>query len=729
MTQIGVFALEVVLLTALSTLAVARLRSVRYRVIIWQAALVTTVLLGVAELSGASRSLFFGGPIKDGGGDDPNTPRLRADFVSNVRSRLATSAGTELEPVAKLQSTGAITPISPPAAEDPDPDKASGFISSPLTDSANTYGGLGLAIWFAGTLLLLMRVLGVRLVLWFVFGRRPVVSDPELITKISRVSAALGLKRKVRLVVSTQLAAPIVFGIVRPTVVVPRDFPERPEMHEVILAHELAHVLAGDPGWHLLADLVSALLWWHPASWWIRRRLLVESETAADEASVVVREGPKRLAECLVSLGRLVSAKRAPLAMGMTGFRSHLGRRVERLLGLPDTTWVRPSRRSGWLMRAAGPVLLGGVAVLGTAQLSPLENQLENPMTTMKTCWSRSLAAVTMLVTLNATAAEPPTHEAQPVGTPAATPTAESAHRPARSPQPRAGGGNAGFDRILAERYGLVGMARNPDIPGPTQLETKLEAIRFDEVEFDGLPLSEVLKILAERARREDPEEKGVNFLINPNPPPTPLGVDPTTGQPIAMPMEHFEVENVSIRFNLALHHVRLRDVLDAIVKVASQPITYTVEEYAVVFSSATPEPGNTPLGGMGMMGGYGSGVMTGLGGYASGTPLMVSTFRIEKEALITGLGNAFDVNLRHEDSKEPAPLWEPRQVQDALKQLLVRLGIEMEVAGKSVFYNQLNGVLMVRATAEDLDVVRAAVETLGGESGSSGASTTRAGR
>ncbi len=33
----------------------------------------------------------------------------------------------------------------------------------------------------------------------------------------------------------------------------------------------------------------------------------------------------------------------------------------------------------------------------------------------------------------------------------------------------------------------------------------------------------------------------------------------------------------------------------------------------------------------------------------------------------------------------------------------------------KTVFYNELTGVLMVRATAGDLEVVGAAIDTLGG--------------
>lgn len=45
---------------------------------------------------------------------------------------------------------------------------------------------------------------------------------------------------------------------------------------------------------------------------------------------------------------------------------------------------------------------------------------------------------------------------------------------------------------------------------------------------------------------------------------------------------------------------------------------------------------------------------------------------------------------------------------------LLSQLGITLG-GNKSLFYNELTGVVMVRATEEDLQVVRAAMETLGG--------------
>jgi len=64
---------------------------------------------------------------------------------------------------------------------------------------------------------------------------------------------------------------------------------------------------------------------------------------------------------------------------------------------------------------------------------------------------------------------------------------------------------------------------------------------------------------------------------------------------------------------------------------------------------------------------------------------------------------------------KAPGEPGEEGQIQLALRRLLTHLGVNMDVAGKALFYNDLTDIVMVRATLEDLEIVGAAIETLGG--------------
>ncbi len=156
--------------------------------------------------------------------------------------------------------------------------------------------------------------------------------------------------------------------------------------------------------------------------------------------------------------------------------------------------------------------------------------------------------------------------------------------------------------------------------PGRDVIDNKLNRIRLDNVSYDGLPLSEVIRQLSEQVRLRDPEKKGINFLINPNPdtsealalstptaagggggvPGAPAGlagfVNPATGLPgaageaaaTAAGSEITPVDQVVIKLNLT--DVRLADVLDAIVMVADHPIKYSILDYGIVFSSKGAE-------------------------------------------------------------------------------------------------------------------------------------------
>jgi len=160
------------------------------------------------------------------------------------------------------------------------------------------------------------------------------------------------------------------------------------------------------------------------------------------------------------------------------------------------------------------------------------------------------------------------------------------------------------FPTILALALPLALLARatNEAPPPPAAgsgrqaIINKLERIRLDAVSYDGLPLGEVVLNLRDQAKKLDPEKKGINFLMNPNPPASSapvfapmLGPD---GNPLpAPPAEHVDLNTVSVGIKPPLTDVRLVDVLDAVVKVADYPIKYTVEDYGVVFSPRGAEP------------------------------------------------------------------------------------------------------------------------------------------
>ncbi|HKS35985.1 MAG TPA: hypothetical protein VJW76_02260, partial [Verrucomicrobiae bacterium] len=263
------------------------------------------------------------------------------------------------------------------------------------------------------------------------------------------------------------------------------------------------------------------------------------------------------------------------------------------------------------------------------------------------------------------------------------------------------------YDQLMRQRYGLATGKKEK-----SRVESRLEAIVLDEVMFDALPLPQVLQFLSDESRKRDPEKKGLNFLINPNnlSVAQATAIDPTTGAPVPLPApEPIDMNSVIVRFNLPLRDVRLKDVLDAVVKVADKPLEYSVEEYGVVFSANSESPG---------------GSIPAQPPFGASMPLEVRTFRVETNMFLAGLENAFGIKLEEITPTRPSTEkgWKSREVQSALRKLLTQLSINMDVPGKSVFYNDLTGIVMVRATREDLEIVRAAIETLGGTGGETAA-------
>ncbi len=223
--------------------------------------------------------------------------------------------------------------------------------------------------WLGGMVILAVRGFAARAHL--AWRCRPSIEHApprrETLDHVAELRARLGLG-SLRQLAWPDLRGPIVFGIWRPTLVVPKDFEDRfsREQRRSILAHELSHLAAGDPAWLAVASGMTTLLWWNPLAWWTARELRRSSESAADEASQLFPGGRLALAESLVILGRelLSPMERTRLGAAGSGPTSELGRRVRALLGPESTGPVRRGRERLMLMI--------GVVMVGTVLLVPI---------------------------------------------------------------------------------------------------------------------------------------------------------------------------------------------------------------------------------------------------------------------------------------------------------------------------------------------------------------------
>ncbi len=149
------------------------------------------------------------------------------------------------------------------------------------------------------------------------------------------LSAALGVRRRVRFLESRREAGPFQAGFLKPVILMPASLlTQLPVAQlEAIVAHELAHVVRHDYLVNLLQTLVETVLFYHPAVWWVSRTVRLEREVCCDQRAAEVVGGERPYAEALLNLEELAMG-RFTLANGANG--GDLRRRILRLLGQPD---------------------------------------------------------------------------------------------------------------------------------------------------------------------------------------------------------------------------------------------------------------------------------------------------------------------------------------------------------------------------------------------------------
>jgi beta-lactamase regulating signal transducer with metallopeptidase domain len=532
-------AVEAACVVAIAWLLDRMIRPAFWRRALWQSAAVCLLLLTASELSGFGRGLagyFFG------------HARPEPKFV--LQANLVAAA--PLPPSTAPAFTPAPLPLQPPAVKA----KVAGPVWWP---------GL---LWLGGALVILGRVAVAQILIISLRRRRPDPARSDLHDRADAILQRLAARRRIRVLQSPGLNGPLAFGILRPSVGLPADFAAKFSRAEqdAMLAHELAHLAAHDPLWYLLADVCSAALWWQPLAWWARRRLHRASELAADEAATIFPDGPAALAGCLVTLGKQMTQRPAGSWMGVEGggFRSNLAERVQRLLHLAH---VAPRPSYGWRPRAArlGAILAISAAALGLAGCLQSRDAVKQPtlQANLSQSWDASPASTVW-------------HSALPARKPVPSVPIPITALPARF--------DAGVVDAAQPASPPVPIADAPADPadagnGRDTIVRKLQGIKLREVPdgFEqGLPLSEVLKILTRLSLTNDADHSGVNFLFNPRVGGNPAGegVDPAT---------------ITVRITPPLKNANLLQLLDTIRLMADHPLDFTVSDYAVWFFVEPP--------------------------------------------------------------------------------------------------------------------------------------------
>lgn len=191
--------------------------------------------------------------------------------------------------------------------------KASGVVpDEPLTAMARamniletTWKGLLALSLLAMTLVMLAQMIIGMVGVWFVARNAEELTQDTALLELDNARDALALDRDVKLLRSSRISVPVLWGFFKPVLLLPADVVTWPaERLRVVLLHELAHLKRYDPMSLILTRIAVSLFWYHPLAWSLERAGRSECERACDDLVLAGGTKPSEYADHLLAIAR-----------------------------------------------------------------------------------------------------------------------------------------------------------------------------------------------------------------------------------------------------------------------------------------------------------------------------------------------------------------------------------------------------------------------------------------
>ena len=218
----------------------------------------------------------------------------------------------------------------------------------------------GAWIWALAAGALLLRV-GLRARRALRLKQEAAPAPAALLARREAWKRLLGPGRTGALLESPRALSPFAVGWLRPAVALPRGLDRRLDEGDLsrLWLHEAAHLRRFDDWTALLAEILGAALFFHPAAWWLVRRIAEERELACD---AMAAQAAGSAADYAMTLTRVAALRLPREAVGGLAFGGgpRLRRRIMMLL---DPCRRGGSRGSLWAYGLSGAFLVGALAM------------------------------------------------------------------------------------------------------------------------------------------------------------------------------------------------------------------------------------------------------------------------------------------------------------------------------------------------------------------------------
>jgi beta-lactamase regulating signal transducer with metallopeptidase domain len=192
---------------------------------------------------------------------------------------------------------------------------------------------------------------------------RHAITPEPLVVEIWK-AVTEGRSPNVRLLVSPDIDVPLMFGWLRPVVLIPQSLAERngPAL-QYCLAHEWAHIERGDILTWRGVGFCQIFFWFIPSYWRLRKELRLCQDLLADQRSAA---NAVEYSELLMGFARKRMSFQLAGALTILDRPSHLSRRIKMLLESPVSLRYRCTWRFSILaavMAGLFPVLISSVRI------------------------------------------------------------------------------------------------------------------------------------------------------------------------------------------------------------------------------------------------------------------------------------------------------------------------------------------------------------------------------
>lgn len=251
-------------------------------------------------------------------------PETQLNF-SSLQSPAFVSGDTEMKKTEPMISVAQKEPLTPPAIV---PEQTQNEVQEM---SSSFFETILLTILVCPVVVLLVLNFAAQMKLQIFFKRSKPV--PEFVHNLFQVIRGT-VKIRVELRMCDGVNTPMVFGLLRPILLLPASLCERSCKGDgelrACLAHEWSHLRRGDLLTWNIVRLFQYPLWMQPFYWMLRPRLLADQDYLADDEGSQILADRADYADVLLAMAQnRVSSPQNVL--GMAGRKSQLLRRIEML--------------------------------------------------------------------------------------------------------------------------------------------------------------------------------------------------------------------------------------------------------------------------------------------------------------------------------------------------------------------------------------------------------------